>query len=179
MLAPRRFTADEVLRMVEVGVLHEDEPVELIDGQLLVRAPCCPRRRALTVKIRQCLERALGDGVHAQARSPVAAGPYSMPEPDVAVVRGSPDGFMDRHPGADDLIVVVEISVTTVATDTLKAGVYAAAGIPTYWQVDVPAGRVRVHTEPVEGEYRSVRVGAAGDVLELEGARVAVAELLG
>lgn len=101
-----------------------------------------------------------------------------MPEPDVAVVRGAPEDFMERHPGGPDLALVVEISVTSQKLDGEKARVYASASVPAYWQIDVPAGRVRAYADPVEGEYRSIRLAAAGDTLEIEGRTVGVDDLL-
>ncbi|MCA9488811.1 MAG: Uma2 family endonuclease [Myxococcales bacterium] len=177
-LPRRRFTADEVLRMVDAGILDEHEPVELIDGELIAVSPQGPRHRALTVRIRQLLERAFGAGFHVQDHSPIAAGPASMPEPDVAVVRGAPDDFMERHPGGLDLALVVEISVTSQKLDGEKAGVYASAAVPAYWQVDVPARRVRAYADPVAGEYRSIRLATPGDTLEIEGWTVGVDDLL-
>lgn len=177
-LPRRRFTADEVLRMVEAGILGEDEPVELIDGELITVSPQGPRHRALTVKIHQVLEQAFGAGHHVQDHSPIAAGPDSLPEPDVAVVRGAIDDWMDRHPGGADVPLVVEISVTSHKEDRSKAMVYARAGVETYWQLDVPARRLHVHTDPVQGEYRTTRLATDEDEVGIAGTRIAVCDLL-
>jgi Uma2 family endonuclease len=177
-LPRRRFTADEVLRMVDAGILSEHEPVELIEGELITVSPQGPRHRALTVKIHQVLERVFGPDHHVQDHSPIAAGPDSLPEPDVAVVRGRVDDWMDRHPGGPDVPLVVEISVTSHATDRSKAAVYARAEVPEYWQVDVPGRRVHVHREPRAGEYRTTHLATDVDEIEIAAARVAVADLL-
>lgn len=176
--ARRRFTADEVLRMVEAGILDEDEPIELIDGELITVSPQGPRHRALTVKIHGVLERAFGAGHHVQDHSPIDAGLDSLPEPDVAVVRGEVDALMDRHPAGDDLVLVVEISVTSQRFDRAKAAVYARAEVPEYWQLDEPARRLYVSTDPAGGEYRAVCIYTEGDEVPVAATTVKVEELL-
>jgi hypothetical protein len=176
----RRFTAEEVLRMVEAGILAEDDPLELIDGELLEMSPQGPIHRARTVRIRQILEAAFGAGHHVQDHSPIDAGPHSLPEPDVAVVRGAVEDFEDRHPGGADLALVVELSVTSQAADRGKARVYARAGVPEYWNLDLVGRRLLVYTEPRpdRGEYRLTRVVLEEERVEVGGSAVAVADLL-
>ncbi len=155
----RRFTADEVLRMVELGVLDEDEPVELLDGELVVVSPQGPTHRSLTVKVRRLLEKLYRDAFHAQDHSPVLGLPDSLPEPDVAVVRGQPEAYMDRLPGRDDVVLLVEIAVTSGAIDRRKARIYARAGYTTYWLLDVSARRLEVRAGPsTDGEYTSTQL---------------------
>lgn len=175
--ARRRFTADDVLRMVEAGILDEDEPVELIDGELYARSPQGPRHRALVVRVRGQLERAFGADFHVQDHSPVAAGPDSLPEPDVAVVRGAAV-FFDRHPGPADVPLLVEISVTSHATDRSKASLYARSGFPLYWQIDVPGRRVVAYSEPVEGEYHALRLHTEGESVDPGPGPIQVSALL-
>lgn len=174
----RQFTAEEVLRMVEAGILDEHEPVELIDGELITVSPQGPRHRALTVRIRRTLERAFGPGHHVQDHSPIAAGPNSMPEPDVAVVRGDVDEFMERHAGGADLAVVVEISLTSQRFDRAKANVYARANVPEYWLLDVPDRRLYVYTDPAEDGYHTVRIHTDADDVPVAGTTLRVGELL-
>ncbi|MBA2321966.1 MAG: Uma2 family endonuclease, partial [Deltaproteobacteria bacterium] len=106
----RRFSADEVLRMVETGILGEDEPVELLDGELVTVTPQGPMHRALAVVVHDLLRAAFGEGVHVQDHSPIAAEPYSLPEPDVAVIRGAARDFLERHASGADVVLAVEIS---------------------------------------------------------------------
>ncbi len=165
--------------MVEVGILHEDESVELIDGALLqVPRQKSPLHSTLTAWVRALLERALDSRTWVRSYSPVVAGPCSLPEPDIAVVRGELVEFMDRHPAPSDLVLVAEISVTSQALDTAKAAIYAGANIERYWQIDVPARRVRIYTDPADGEYRTIRIATDGDELTVDGHGVAVRDLL-
>jgi len=178
--ARRRFTAEEILRMVAAGILREDEPVELIDGELLEMSPQGPLHRARTVAIHQLLERVFGPGHHVQDHSPVDAGPSSLPEPDVAVVLGEPADYETRHPSGPDVPLVCEISVTSQLDDRAKASTYAAGGFASYWNLDVPARRLTVYTEPRTdlAEYSTIHIYTDRDSLSVAGGVVQVAELL-
>lgn len=163
-LKHRRFTVDDVHRMVEAGVLDEHEPVELIDGALVVMTPQGPTHRGLTVVILERLQQAFRGDHHVQAHSPVRAGPDSLPEPDVAVVRGPARAFLNAHPAAVDVPLVVEVAITSQAVDRAKASTYARAGFTAYWLLDVPARQLHVFTEPrSDGVYASERTYRAGD----------------
>ena len=174
----RRFTAEDVRRMVDAGILLEDEPVELIDGGLVVVSPQGPLHRSIAVVVHELLQRAFGAGFHVQDHSPVDAGPDSLPEPDVAVVRGSPRDFVARLPNGADVPLLVEVSVTSHRMDERKAGDYAAGGFAEYWQVQVPERRLVVRSSPTAGEYRVVRIYVEGDAVPVAGATIPVAELL-
>lgn len=177
----RHFTADEVERMVEAGILGEDEPLELLEGELIVVTPQNPLHAALTERIRRLVERAHGRGAHARTHSPLAAGPGSLPEPDVGLFRGEVEDYLNRHPTGRDALLVVEIATTSRIVDRAKARVYAQAGVPVYWLVDVPGRRVEVRTEPREtGEYAVTQVLEPPQQVEVpgRGTRIAVASLL-
>lgn len=173
-----RWTPDDVLRMVEAGVLDEDAPLELIDGELVVMSPQGPPHRMSTVRVRRRLERAFGPGHYLQDHSPVLAGPASLPEPDVAVVR-EPERF-DRHPDAGDVPLVVELSVTSQEADRAKAGVYAGGGFREYWNLDLVGRRLTVYSEPrpEHREYARIAILREDEEVEVGGARVPVADLL-
>ncbi len=176
----RRLTVDDVLRMVKAGALDEDEPLELLDGDLIVVSPQGPLHRGLTVLVHQALARTFSDGHHVQDHSPIVAGEHSMPEPDCTVIRGSAADFLEVHPTGHDVVMAVELSVTSQALDQAKAAIYAAAGVPCYCQVDVPARRASVFTVPREGaaEYSRVALLVDGEGFEVEGRRIEVSDLL-
>ncbi len=176
----KRWTADEVLHLVELGLLH-DEHVELIQGELVVVPPQGPVHSNLTVVVRELLADAYGRAFHLRDHSSISAGDDSLPEPDIAVIRGRPGTtFMTRLPGPTDTVLVVEISHTTRAYDRRKADVYAAAGFETYWLVDVDARRVEVRTSPKDGEYTKTEIVGDDATLELPAtnATVTAAQLL-
>jgi hypothetical protein len=175
---PHRWTAADVQRMVEAGILAEDAPLELIDGALVTLSPQGSRHRMTTVRVRRRLEEAFGAGHYVQDHSPVAAGPDSLPEPDVAVVRGA-ERF-DRHPGADEVVVVVEISETSQQQDQAKAAIYAGAGFAEYWNLDLPRRRLVRYLDPraADREYATVHLLRDADTVEVAGSAIPVADLL-
>ena len=149
--------------MLEAGVLHDDEPLEFLEGELIVMVPQGPVHAGLAAYIHHCLEGAYGPGFHVRDHSPVVAGRDSLPEPDVAVARGGMRDYLKSHPGPKQVPLVVEISASRRLVDRKKARIYAAAGFPTYWIVDVDARRLEVRSEPTpDGQYSSTQLLAEG-----------------
>lgn len=167
--------------MVEAGILDEDEPLELIRGELIVVTPQGPQHSYTTGSVADRL-RAAYDGVaFIREQMPLVTSGTSLPEPDVAVVRGRREDFADRHPSGHDALLVVETAITSQKVDHDKAADYAEGGVAVYWLLDVPARRIEVHREPQpDGRYRVVHVLAAGDEVEVPGTalRWRVSELL-
>jgi len=176
----RRLTVDDVLRMLTAGALDEDEPLELLDGDLIVVPPQGPLHSSLTALVREALVRVFGEGYHVKDHSPIAAGDHNLPEPDCSVIRGSASDFLDAHPRGPDLALAVELSVTSQALDRAKASIYAAAGVPCYCQVDVPERRASVFTAPRvdRAEYARVDRLIDGEHFEVDGRTIDLADLL-
>lgn len=163
----RRFTVDEVLRMVEVGILQEDEPLELLEGELVEMSPQGSLHRSLKAHVRMMLEHVFGDRVFVSDQDPLDVGGDSLPEPDLTLLRGAPMDYVDAHPTGSDALLVVEIAVSSQATDRWKAQLYARGGVPEYWLIDVPARAVTVYRRPEDGEYQEVTLRQPGDTLPL------------
>jgi len=142
--------------MIETGILHEDEPVELIEGRLIVAEPQnTPHALAIELAA-DALRAAFGPGWRIRIQLPIALGPDSEPEPDVSVVAGSPRDDRADHPSRAAL--VVEVADTSVRLDRgVKARVYARAGIPEYWIVNLAARVVEVHRHPRRRSGRHAR----------------------
>jgi Uma2 family endonuclease len=169
------------MRMVEVGILREDERLELLEGELVEVTPQGPPHANVTAVLGSRLTRLYGEGYLVRQAAPLDAGSRSLPEPDVAVVRGSEREFMARHPRGRDTVLVIEVARTSQVIDRLKADIYARAQVSVYWLVDVAAQRVEVHEDPQpDGRYRLVRVLAGADTVTPPGSQVAwaVSELL-
>src|SRR5881628_835099 len=94
----RRWTRHEYERLIDHGFLDEDDPIELLDGLLLVKEPQHSAHRTAVLLVAKALERAFGEGWFVQTQSPIVLGDRSEPEPDVCVVRGSPRDYVDAHP---------------------------------------------------------------------------------
>ncbi|HEY4360833.1 MAG TPA: Uma2 family endonuclease [Bryobacteraceae bacterium] len=184
-LPPRKhFTRTEVEQMLDAG-LFAGQRFELIDGDLIDKMGQNPRH-AMAIRL---LTRALAAifGVEKLlVQAPVevsrADRDRSWPEPDVAVVAEAKPDFGERHPRGDELVLAVEVVDSSVAHDaTTKRDLYARAGVPEYWVLDLAAGRLIVHGELKEGRFQRIETLAAEDAVSLgqeAGAPVAVSSLL-
>jgi Uma2 family endonuclease len=170
-LPPYRFSRAEYDRMVDLGAL-EELPVELIEGVIVEASPQGTEHFDVIQVFMELLAPVATSRLRIQG--PLAASEWSEPEPDVALVSRHVPG---AHPATAELVVEVAVSLYRVARR--KARVYAEAGIPVYWIVDVPRRRVEVHTQPGPGGYAAVEVRRGDDVLEAPtvDARISVAEL--
>ena len=160
-----RMTVDEYERIVAAGVL-DDTRVELIDGYLLAKTPRSPEHYWTVATLRKALETRLPSGWTDRQGDPVRIPLHDEPEPDIAIVRGSNDGYKLRHPTADEVTFLVEVSESSLALDRgLKLSAYAKGGIPVYWIVNLVDRQVEVYTNPGPEGYHSLQVHFAGSVV--------------
>src|SRR6185369_8172239 len=135
-LAVHRWTRREYARLIDHGLLDEDDPIELLDGLLLVKEPQSSPHRTAVGLVAKALERAFGDGWFVQVQSPIGLDNRSEPEPDVSVIRGAPRDYVRAHPTRPALVVEVALSGLAIARGR-KASAYARGGITDYWIVDL------------------------------------------
>ncbi len=144
----RRFTRDEYYRMRDAGILHDGDPVELLDGLILEKPMKGEPHEAAVARLTVRLTRRLPDGWTFRVGSVASTG-GSEPEPDYMVLRGDETAYDDHFPTADEFGILVEVSATSLATDRRDKGrIYAAAGIQVYWIVNVVNRQVEVYTDP-------------------------------
>jgi Uma2 family endonuclease len=150
---PRRFTVDEYLQMTESGILTEDDAVELIHGQIVEMSPKNSPHRVCVAKINQTLVRQLADATYCvQTQSTLPLDDRNAPEPDLAVLRGTPDDLMQ---GELPVALVIEVADTSLERDrTVKQRLYAQAGIPAYWIVNLAARELEMFSDPRGERYR-------------------------
>jgi Uma2 family endonuclease len=171
--AQRRMRYAEYMSLVERGFYAEDQ-VELIDGQVITMSPIGEAHTMSMILARGAIERAFGPEFTIRPQVPLGLpATDSCPQPDLAVVRGSPRDHMMTPTFA---VLVVEISATTLAYDLEpKAVLYALAGIPEYWVIDLNSRTVIVHREPMHGRYGSMSTLPPGQTVLPLGATAAVA----
>ncbi len=177
----RKWTVDEVLALVEAGILREDEHFELLEGELVVMSPQGPQHAHLSSVLTGRCVRAYGDDYVVRIAAPIIADEHSMPEPDVAIVRGDARVFAERHPRGDETVLLVEVARTSLRLDRAKAALYARAGVPVYWLIDVVGRRIQLHEGPQpNGDYALVRILGPEDEITPPGLdlRWKVADLL-
>jgi Uma2 family endonuclease len=143
----KRWRRVEYERLVDRGVFEPGDRVELIDGLLLISEPQSSLHYTAILLVAEVLARAFGQGWHVRTQAPIALDDASEPEPDVAVVRGAVRDFAASHPV--DPVLVVEVSVASLAFDREhKASLYARAGRPEYWIVNLIDRVLEVRREP-------------------------------
>jgi Uma2 family endonuclease len=166
--APARVTREQYFALVDHGVLAEDDHVELLEGVIVAMAPEGSRHAAVGELVGDALRAALGDRARVRMSRPLDASAWSVPEPDVAVVPGTQRDYLDRHPSSAHL--VVEVAASSLPQDRLtKAPIYAAAGIPEYWIVNLRQEHVEVYRSPDSAArgYATVEVARRGSRLAL------------
>ena len=164
----RRWTRIEYDRLIEGGFFRPGDPVELLGGQLVVVEPQGSRHFAALRATQEALQAAFGAGWEIRGQGPIALDEESEPEPDLAVVPGSFRDYEAAHPSRP--ILVVEISETSLALDRVhKGSLYARAGLPDYWIVNLPEHALEVYRDPepdpaapFRWRYRSVLVMEPG-----------------
>src|SRR5262245_38464741 len=114
----RRFARDEFNRLVELGFFaHDQRRIELIHGRLLVVPPQGPEHAFTSTDLRDRMTAAYGGHAHVRDDKPLDCGPDEQPEPDLAVVIGTPRQYKERHPQGKDTLLVVEVARTTQDRD--------------------------------------------------------------
>jgi Uma2 family endonuclease len=175
-----RLSLEQYHEIVRAGIVDEGEPIEFLDGWLVPKMMKTPAHRTATELARRALEAALPGGWHAASQEPLTLA-HSEPEPDVSVVRGEVRDYLERHPAAREVALVVEVADSSLRRDRiLKKRLYAQAGIPVYWIVNLVETRLEVYLQPGPsqdgfdyGEHRDYGVNDEVPLL-LEGRPVAL-----
>jgi Uma2 family endonuclease len=144
-----RLSIEQYHAIIQAGILTDDDSVELLEGWLVFKMPKNPPHRATTRLVRTALENILPAGWYVDSQEPITLS-NSEPEPDIVVVRGDTRQYLDRHPGAEDIALIIEVSDTTLQRDrTVKKRIYARAGISIYWIVNIVEEQVEVYSQPL------------------------------
>jgi Uma2 family endonuclease len=180
--ARRNFTRVEYEKMVDAGIIGEDEHVELVDGAIVEMSPEGPLHACAIDVCAEVLRRAFGAGFTVRVQHPLIIEPDGEPEPDLAIVAGGPREHVGQHPRTAAL--VVEVAESSLESDRRDKGVlYARAALPEYWIVNLVDRRLEVHRDPGPSGYG--RVTSFGDdeggviaPLGAPGSPVAIRDLL-
>jgi Uma2 family endonuclease len=150
---PRLFTVEEFNQLGTAG-LFEGQRVELIEGEIILMSPQGPNHSSVVELVAEAFRQSLGKGYWVRTQAPLPVSNLSEPEPDIAIIAGSPR-TVRQHPKV--ALLVVEVSDSTRAFDRgRKAALYAKSGISDYWVVDLVQDCVVVHRQPMKGLYTEV-----------------------
>ena len=179
----RWFNVDEYYRMTDAGILSPDDRVELIEGEVIRMSPIGKFHASCVNRITSLFTELVGRRAIVSVQNPVHLNDFSEPQPDIALLKPRDDFYASRHPGPEDVLLIVEVADTSASYDrAVKMPLYAQAGIPDVWLADLPADFVGVFASPVNGRYQTVREVGRGETLTLHSlpeTTVRVEDLLG
>lgn len=168
VLSHHRFDVDEYQRMHEAGILTEQDRVELLDGEIVEMHAIGSRHFAAVLQLSELLIPPLIGRALVSVQAAVHLTRFSMPEPDLAVLRPRDDRYAGGLPEAADLLLIIEVADSSLRKDrTAKMPLYAMARIPELWIVDLTANAVDVHREPRGNRYASVTHRTDGSIAPL------------
>jgi Uma2 family endonuclease len=150
----KRFTLSEYHRLGELGFFGPDERVELIRGEILQMPTKKTPHSVCNTRLVRILIRLLGDRAIVRGQEPIILPADSEPQPDVVIARNRADDYLSSHPEPADILLVVEISDSTLSYDQVrKLSIYAEDGISNYWIFNLVSNWLEVYSEP----YRESR----------------------
>jgi Uma2 family endonuclease len=159
-----QFTIADYARMREVGILNEDDRVELLDGEVRPMSPIGPFHAALVNLLVVLLSRQLGDRAIVSVQNPIQLNDYSEPQPDLSILQPREDFYAAAHPRPDDVLIVIEVADSSIEYDhTEKLPRYAQAGIAEVWIVDAAKQAVEQYTHPRNGRYHQIQLAERGE----------------
>jgi Uma2 family endonuclease len=162
----RPITVDEYYRMAEAGIFKPHERVELLNGRIVEMPPIGPRHAYAVTALDAALQRLLGGMAAIFCQSDFHLDPFSQPQPDLAVVRGPLERYVDAHPSSESALLLIEVAESTLRYDGgEKLHAYARTGVPEYWIIDLVHGCVELYADPEGDRYRTRRTLYRGEAL--------------
>ncbi len=160
----RRFTVAEYHQMAEAGILGEDDRVELIDGEIVEMTPIGHRHILCVNRINRHFVRSFDDVAMVSVQNPVRIGRRSEPQPDLALLRPESDLRNVVQVTERDVFLLAEVAHTSADPDRrVKVPLYARAGVPEVWLVDLPQDTITAYRDPTPSGYRTARVFRRGE----------------
>ena len=134
IITTKQFTIDEYNRLAELGFFHEDDRVELIKGEIIPMAAKGTLHSTFCRRLIRELSKLIGNQATLQSQDPIIIPPNSEPEPDIAILKNKDDDYLNSHPAAQDLLLLIEIADSSLKYDQeVKLPLDAEAGITDYW----------------------------------------------
>jgi Uma2 family endonuclease len=182
-LRRHRLTVNQFHRMGEAGVIGPEVRVELVEGEVVEMAPSGTRHAAVVKRLNRLLAAAVGDQAVVAVQDPLRLDDHSEPQPDLMLLAPREDFYASAHPGAADVLLLVEVCDTTSRYDRdVKVPLYARHGVAEVWLIDLDERLVHVMRDPRDGRYTQITVSATPGVVApaaLPEAAVDLAPLVG
>jgi Uma2 family endonuclease len=150
-----RLTVRDYQRMGEAGIFHEDDRVELIEGEIVDMAPIGSGHSGQVNRLSNILKLAVGERAIVSVQNPVILGERSAPQPDIVLLRPREDYYATAHPQAQDVLLIIEVADSSLLYDReVKLPLYAKYGIPEVWLVDVIGRHLTIYRGPESDGYQ-------------------------
>ncbi|MDA2924464.1 Uma2 family endonuclease [Acidobacteria bacterium AH-259-L09] len=154
---------------IEVGILSEDERVELLEGEIVEMTPTSSRHAACVTRLNRIFSQVIGDRALVSLQNPVRLSEVSEPQPDLALLRPRPDYYAHRHPTPEDVLLAVEVADTSVRSDNeVKIPLYGRSGIAQAWLVNLEEENVESYRKPSPGGYQETHRHGPNQSLTME-----------
>lgn len=145
----KKFTIDEYHKLLDLGFFSENDRVELIRGEIIETTPKTTPHSVCNSLLWKQLYELIGKQAEIRVQEPIILPSNSEPEPDVVIARKKTDNYLSAHPTVRDLILVIEISDSTLKYDReAKLPLYAEAGINNYWIVNLVDRCLEIYSNP-------------------------------
>ena len=154
MIQRRLFNVEEYCKMEQVGILAADDRTELINGEIIKMSPINRPHAYFVGLLAEVLVSDLRYKAYIGIQSTLYINEYSMPQPDIYVARFREDRYKNNHPSAEDTLLIIELADSSRRFDQkVKLKLYAKAGIPEYWIVNIPDEQLEIYRDPTGEKY--------------------------
>lgn len=165
-ITKRLFTVHDYHRMVDAGILSEDDRVELIRGEIIAMSPIGPRHSAAVLRATQALVKLVGDLAIVGVQGSIRLDEYDEPQPDLYLLRPKDDFYASGHAGPADIFLIIEVADSSLEYDsTIKMNLYAETGVPEYWIANVRDDCLVAHSNPTKTGYGTVQQFQRGQTI--------------
>jgi Uma2 family endonuclease len=167
--AKHRFTIEQYYKMAEVGILGIEERTELIEGEIIEMSPIGAKHAGSINRLNRKFSSIVGDRAIIAVQNSINLNDYSEPQPDLAILRWREDFYTQSLPTTSEIFLLIEVADSTLKYDReVKAPLYAKAGIPELWIVNLEAQVFEVYRQPSETGYQQMQIYAKGQVITME-----------
>ncbi|MBH8566649.1 Uma2 family endonuclease [Nostoc sp. CENA67] len=173
IIQAKRFTIAEYHKLIELGFFHEDDHLQLINGEIIEMVSKGTAHETCLRKLWKELPKIVGDRATLQSQAPITLPPNSEPEPDFAIVKNRADDYFAGHPQPSDVLLVIEVSDSSLDYDrNVKIPLYAKAGISDYWIFHLFDNHLECYSEPYQDKqdkygYINKRIFLPNQVISL------------
>ena len=182
-IIPKRFSVEEFHKMTEAGILPEESGWEIIDGYIVNKMSIGSKHAGTVKRLGEMLRDLTRQQAIVSVQDPIDIDKYNEPEPDVALLKRRSDFYTESHPTPADVLLLIEVSDSTVETDReIKRTLYAEAGIEEFWLVNLKENTIECYSSPKNGSYRLAQIFETGETVvskKIENLVLQVEEILG